>query len=125
MVFIACSTLWCRFPKCKRAGITNLCFGFHLLFFFSEEVEKWRAPDPISLMDEKWGAHDSFFLSSLTWMVANWGDELPGFIVSSHALICFKLFRMYLFVNGMASMGSDGILVVCSDGLIGYDDAYS
>ena len=28
------------------------------------EVEKWRTLDPISLMDEKWRAHDSFFLSS-------------------------------------------------------------
>ncbi len=33
-------------------------------------------------------------------------------------------FECTFFVNGMASMGSEGILVVCSDGLIGYDDAY-
>jgi len=33
-------------------------------------------------------------------------------------------FECTFFVNGMASMGSEGILVVFSDGLIGYDDAY-
>jgi hypothetical protein len=79
---------------------SQLRFGFSLPILFSEEVEKWGAFDPISLMDEKWGAHDPFFLSSLTWMVVNWGAlELPGFKVSSHALICFKLSRIYLFLQ--------------------------
>ena len=79
---------------------SQLRFGFSLPILFSEEVEKWGALDPISLMNEKWGAHDSFFLPSLTWMVANWGvNELLGFMVSSHGLNCFKLFRMYLFLQ--------------------------
>jgi hypothetical protein len=64
-----------------------------MLWFQSSYLLFGVALDPISLMDEKWGAHDSFFLSSLNLMVANWGaNELPGFMVSSHALICFKLF---------------------------------
>jgi hypothetical protein len=50
-------------------------------------------------MDEKRGAHDYCFPSTLTWMVANWGaNELPGFMFF---LILFAVFCMHWFRTGI------------------------
>ena len=66
------------------------------------------------------------FLSSCDLDGCKLGSKRVAWLQSflSRFDLFLSCFECTSFVNGMASMGSEGILVVCSDGLIGYDDAY-